>query len=249
MVHIELTLPQFTLQLSFRSVIVYIPFEHHNFYHGCYDPQPEAQLFLIAYHYLISPDIQLVWRQNLERETLANLMKSANLLPVRPSMVPLLPFPPSRKEDLNTQFFDATLADMTSSVRLVGFTPQHQIQLNEMHKTNSPVELTNCVVKHSRQGQGFDVMLKSTLQISKKFDMDAIMASTVETKLITLDMLQTLSQYEKVSVHVKILRLLPAEQVGQENKIKRDVIVADRRATAKVGRNTLIHSKKESLTH
>ena len=77
MVHIELTLPQFTLQLSFLSVIVYIPFEHHNFYHGCYDPQQEAQLFLIAYHY-----------------------------------------------------FDATLADMTSSVRLVGFTPQHQIQLN-----------------------------------------------------------------------------------------------------------------------
>ena len=141
---------------------------------------------------------------------------------------------PIKKGRLNTQFFDATLADMTSSVRLVGFTPQHQIQLNEMHKTNSPVELTNCVVKHSRQGQGFDVMLKSTLQISKKLDMDAIMASTVETKLITLDMLQTLSQYEKVSVHVKILRLLPAEQVGQENKIKRDVIVADRTATAKV---------------
>ena len=94
-----------------------------------YDPQQQAQLFLITYHNFISPDIhliQLVWRQNLEGETLANLMKSVNLLPVRPSIVPLLPFPPS------TPFFDATLADMTSSVRLVGFTPQHQIQLNEI---------------------------------------------------------------------------------------------------------------------
>lgn len=50
-----------------------------------------------------------------------------------------------------------------------------------MHKTNSPVELTNCVVKHSRQGQGYDVMLKSNTQIrksSKKLDMETIMALT-----------------------------------------------------------------------
>ena len=47
-------------------------------------------------------------------------------------------------------------------------------------------------------------------------------------------MLQTLPQYEKVSVHVKVLSLLKAEQVGQENKIKRDVILADHTATAKV---------------
>ena len=116
----------------------------------------------------------------------------------------------------------------------------------------SPVELTNCVVKHSRQGQGFEVMLKSTSQINKsciKLDMDAIMASTVETKLITLDMLQTLPQYEKVSVHVKVLSLLKAEQVGQENKIKRDVILAEPLQKLFFGRNTWIHSKKESLKH
>ena len=118
---------------------------------------------------------------------------------------------PIKKGRLNTQFFDATLADTTSAVRLVGFSPQQQIQLNEIHKANSPVELTNCVVKHSRQSEGYDVMLKSNTQIrksSRKLDMETIMASTLDSKPITLDMLQTLPKYEKVSVNVKVLQLL-----------------------------------------
>ena len=60
------------------------------------------------------------------------------------------------------------------------------------------------------------------------------MASTLVCKPITLDMLQTLPQYEKVSVNVKVLQLLQTEQVGQDKKLKRDVLIADHTATAKV---------------
>ena len=70
-----------------------------------------------------------------------------------------------KKGQLNTSYFDATLADRTSSVEVVGFSPQHQIQLNDLHQAKSPVELVNCVVKHSRQGQGYDIMLKSNTEI------------------------------------------------------------------------------------
>ena len=108
-------------------------------------------------------------------------------------------------------------------VRVVGFTPQQQILLNDLHKTGSPVELTNCEVKHSRQGQGYDIMLKSNTQIRKspkKIDMDTIMALTPESKTITLDALPTLPQYEKVSVNVKVLQLFKSEQVGQDKKVK-----------------------------
>ena len=54
------------------------------------------------------------------------------------------------KKGRKALFFDATLADTTSKVRLVGFTPQQQILLNDLHKTGSPVELTNCEVKHDK---------------------------------------------------------------------------------------------------
>ena len=93
------------------------------------------------------------------------------------------------KKGRKALFFDATLADTTSKVRLVGFSPQQQILLSDLHKANSPVELTNCEVKHSR---GYDIMLKTNTQIAKspkKIDMGTIMASTAESKAVTLDAL------------------------------------------------------------
>lgn len=81
-------------------------------------------------------------------------------------------------------------------------------------------------------------MLKSNTQIKKspqKFDMDTIIASTTpDSKPITLNELQSLSQYDKVSVNVKVLQVLDVEEVGHEQKKKRDVYVTDSTATAKV---------------
>ena len=141
------------------------------------------------------------------------------------------------KKGRKALFFDATLADTTSKVRVVGFSPQQQILLNDLHKTGSPVELTNCEVKHSRQGQGYDIMLKSNTQIRKspkKIDMDTIMTLTPECKIITLDALPTLPQYEKVSVNVKVLQLFKREEVGQDKKVKREASVADHTAATRV---------------
>lgn len=145
---------------------------------------------------------------------------------------------PIKKGRMNIYFFDATLADKTSSVRVVGFSPQHQLQLQDLHKAKSPVELVNCVVKHSRQGQGYDIMLKSNTEIKlspKKLDMDVIISSSNPgPKPINLDQLNALSQYDKVSVRIKVLKLKEVEEVGQEKKRKRDIIVADEKGTAKV---------------
>ena len=60
------------------------------------------------------------------------------------------------------------------------------------------------------------------------------MASTLYCKAITLDMFQTLPQYEKVSANVEVLQLLQTEQVGHDKKLKRDVLIADHTTTAKV---------------
>ena len=64
------------------------------------------------------------------------------------------------KKGRKTVFFDATLADTTSKVRLVGFSPQQQLILSDLHNTSSAVELDNCETKHSRQGQGMILCLK-----------------------------------------------------------------------------------------
>lgn len=136
------------------------------------------------------------------------------------------------KKGRNSDFFDATLADTTSKVRLVGFTPQQQIQLKNLHVAKSPVKITNCQVKPSRQGQGYDVLLKAQTHISKspmQLDVDSIMS-----KVVTLDAIDTLPQYDKVSVNVKVLKLHEPEEVGADKKTKRDVVIADQTASTKV---------------
>ena len=72
------------------------------------------------------------------------------------------------------------------------------------------------------------------LKNTQKIDMTTIMASTLESRPITLDALPTLSQYEKVSVNVKVLQLFKTQEVGEEKIVKRDVLVADHTAATKV---------------
>ena len=68
------------------------------------------------------------------------------------------------------------------SIKSAG-SPNQQMQLSTLHKACSPVELTNCEVKASGQGQGYDIILKSNTQIRlppRKIDMATIMASSTQ---------------------------------------------------------------------
>ena len=71
------------------------------------------------------------------------------------------------KKGRNSIFFDGTLADETSKIRVVGFDAQQQRKLNNYHQKNIPVELINCEVKSSRYGEGYEVMLKGGTHIKE----------------------------------------------------------------------------------
>ena len=142
------------------------------------------------------------------------------------------------KKGRKSAYFEATLADTTSMVRLVGFSNQHQIALNELHVNKSPVKITNCQVKPSRNGgQGFDILLNTDSEISvsaKKLEMESIMTTPEKPKLITLDTLPSLPQYDKVSVNIKVLKVFQPQEVGQMKTCKQDVSIADRTAASTV---------------
>ena len=63
------------------------------------------------------------------------------------------------KRGRKSNFFDATLADSSGTMRVVGFNMQQQHLPDELHKASLPVELGNCEVKHSRQGYGYNLLL------------------------------------------------------------------------------------------
>ena len=98
------------------------------------------------------------------------------------------------KKGRKATFFDGMLADETSQIHLVGFQGMQQRKLNEYHQKNIAVALENCEVKPARQGEGYEVMLKSSTTIKespKKLDVASLMADiTPASKTVKLSSLQ-----------------------------------------------------------
>ena len=98
------------------------------------------------------------------------------------------------KKGRNSVFFDGTLADNTSTIRLVGFAPAQQKKLEEYQQKKVAVELHNCEVKRSRYGEGYELMLKSESSIKespKKIDVSS-------ENEITLEQLPERALFQKV---------------------------------------------------
>ena len=137
------------------------------------------------------------------------------------------------KKGRKAMFFDGLLADETSQIRLVGFQGMQQRKLNDYHQRNIAVALENCEVKPARQGEGYEVMLKTSTQSPKKLDVVSLMADiTTASKTVTLSSLESLDVFQKVTVNIKVVELKDETQVG--GRVKRDVFVADESGTARV---------------
>ena len=117
----------------------------------------------------------------------------------------------------------------------MGFDAQQQKTMTDYQK-NIPIQLINCEVKPSRQGHGYELMLKSGTQIKespKKLDVPALINATdTGPKTVTLDALPTMGIFEKVTTAVKAIVVKEPDSVG--DKQRQDVIVADETGTARV---------------
>ena len=140
------------------------------------------------------------------------------------------------KKGRKAMFFDGLLADESSQIRLVGFQGMQQRKLNDFHQRNVAVALENCQVKPAHQGEGYEVMLKTSTIIKespKKLDVASLMADiATASKTVTLSSLEILDVFQKVTVNIKVVELKDEMQVG--GRVKRDVSVADESGTARV---------------
>ena len=133
-------------------------------------------------------------------------------------------------------FFDGVLADKTSQIRLVRLQGMQQRKLNNYHYKNIAGALETCEAKSARQGEGYEVMLKtSTLikQSPKKLDVASLMADIATAfKTVTLSSLESLDDFQKVTVNIKVVKLKDETQDGE--RLKRDVSAADESGVARV---------------
>ena len=133
-------------------------------------------------------------------------------------------------------FFDGVLADETSQIRLVRLQGMQQRKLNNYHYKNIAGALETCEAKSARQGEGYEVMLKtSTLikQSPKKLDVASLMADIATAfKTVTLSSLESLDDFQKVTVNIKVVKLKDETQDGE--RLKRDVSATDESGVARV---------------
>ena len=81
---------------------------------------------------------------------------SASLHRVSTSLSPI-------KKGRTCNYFDGTVNDGMSKLRIVGFTSKQQKAINALSE-KKPIELKDCKIKPARRGQGMEVMLKSTTE-------------------------------------------------------------------------------------
>ena len=126
-------------------------------------------------------------------------------------------------------YFDGSLTDGKIKVRFVGFDEDKRTRLATFLSKKEAVALQNCQVKMSRDSTEFEVVNGCTelLQSPKKnFDVGNIDLATIDTKNITLDQLDELSDYQRVTVAVKAIRVdEPVHVVG--GKRKQEILLSD----------------------
>ena len=133
-------------------------------------------------------------------------------------------------------YFDGTVSDGTSKLRMVGFNVKQQMAMNDFLERKEAVELKDCQIQQARRGHSMEVLLKNTTEIigsPKKISVSSLEFEDSTPATISLQELEGKSIFERVSVNIKVTRKMESEFVATGKK-KQDVIVCDSSGTVKV---------------
>ena len=65
-----------------------------------------------------------------------------------------------------SNYFDGSVSDGKSNIRLVGFNPSQQIRMKNLMENKHAVKIDDCEVRHACRGQSMDILLKGSRKIS-----------------------------------------------------------------------------------
>lgn len=133
-----------------------------------------------------------------------------------------------------SNYFEGQLSDGKNNMRLVGFDTKQQQKLALFHDKKEAVTLLNCEVKTSKRGPHLEVVVGRNTEMQKsptKFNVSAMVCT--QSNEITLDQLQELQVYQRVTVKVKVVSEKDAVEVKKGLK-KQDVVIGDGSGSAKL---------------
>ena len=136
------------------------------------------------------------------------------------------------KKDRNSTYFEGTITNGDSKMRLVGFHKGQQTKMSSLWRMKKVVRLNNCEIKRSRNSEKMDIILKSTTDTAESsktiFDASNVdFGSGDGGDMIVLSQLGGSENLDRVDICCKVVTTRDAFQV-YGGKSKQEVIVSDR---------------------
>ena len=131
-----------------------------------------------------------------------------------------------------TKYFEGELTDGVTSLRFVGFDAKQQKKLMEFQDKKQSVALVNCEVKPNKWSSELEVVMSNSTQVvtsPTKFDITMI-PTTKHHEEVSLDQLQDKTNYQRITVLVKILDQKEVMEI-HPGLSKQDCIVGDSTGT------------------
>ena len=88
-----------------------------------------------------------------EVESLDEPLSTASIHGIISSLSPI-------KKGCKSCYFDGSVSDGKSKVRLVGFSPSQRTRMQNLMERKQAVKLDDCEVRHARRGQKMEILLK-----------------------------------------------------------------------------------------
>ena len=128
-------------------------------------------------------------------------------------------------------YFEGTVSNGTSKLRLVGFVPKVQRELNDIFSNREPIEIENCQIKNSFRGDAMEILLKSDTMVHVTTrDMipppDVDFEECLGRNDAFIKSAKKKYEFARVSIQAKTIRVGELETV-RTGKQKQDVVIAD----------------------
>ncbi len=120
-------------------------------------------------------------------------ISSANIHGVVTSLSPV-------KKGKTTVYFDGTVSDGASKIRLVGFSSKQRKVMEDFMSKRQPVKLSDCEIKQARRGDQMEVLLKGNTSIDKSpktIEVQSVEFESNEPTLVTLYELPSIEDHKK----------------------------------------------------
>ena len=109
------------------------------------------------------------------------------------------------KKSKTCEFFDGSLTDGKTAIRLYGFDPSIRNKLAKFDEDKTSLTLSNCEIKPSRRGDQLEVRLTKATEIKKSEKNFEIQKTVIKEKINIIE-LEGLLPFQCVAVEAKLSR-------------------------------------------